>query len=141
MFALSLNVKVHSLNVKQFYLTHKVLPLRSRVDLEVIAMKTNSTFPKDLELLELHHKIVSYHIQDTHWEEVLPLCRDAIGVFYSPSRQSQGQFEEGRNQERNRSALWPVIWKTFKGLASKRRQGIYSYFCLQIFNAVKSVKE
>ena len=27
--------------------------------------------------------LVSY--QDTHWEGVLPLCREAVGVFYNPS--------------------------------------------------------
>ena len=26
------------------------------------------------------------HIQDTRWGGVLPLCREAVGVFYSPSR-------------------------------------------------------
>ena len=34
----------------------------------------------------LTHQIVYCHIQDTHGVEVLPLCRGAIGVFYSPSR-------------------------------------------------------
>ena len=28
------------------------------------------------------------HIQDTHWQGgVLPLCRDTVGIFYSPSLQ------------------------------------------------------
>ena len=29
--------------------------------------------------------IVSYHIKTLVWE-VLPLCRDAVGVFYSPNQ-------------------------------------------------------
>ena len=53
-----------------------------------MAMKEYSMFPKALALLELQHQIVSCHIQDTRWE-YLPLCKDAVGVFYSPSRLSK----------------------------------------------------
>ena len=46
-----------------FYLTHwkdsyLVLPLRARVDQEVMAMKENSAFPKAPALLEPHHQII-----------------------------------------------------------------------------------
>ena len=41
--------------------------------------------PNTPALLVPHHQIVSCLIQDTRWG-VLPVCRDAIGVFYSPSR-------------------------------------------------------
>ena len=36
--------------------------------------------------LEPHHQIVLHHIQDTNWGRVLPLSRDAVGVFYSSSQ-------------------------------------------------------
>ena len=42
-----------------------MLPFRDRVDLGVMAMKGYSAFPKAPALLELHHQIVLYHIQDT----------------------------------------------------------------------------
>ena len=45
-------------------------------------MKSYSAFPKALE----SHWIVQCHIKDTNKEEVLPLHREAVGVFYSPSR-------------------------------------------------------
>ena len=44
-----------------------VLPFRVRVNLETMAMKGYSTFPKALALLEPHHQIVKCHIQNTHW--------------------------------------------------------------------------
>ena len=43
-----------------------MLTLRAREDLEAIAMKEYSAFPKAPDLLELHHQIVECHIQDTH---------------------------------------------------------------------------
>ena len=63
-----------------------MLPLRARVDLGAMAMKGYSAFPKAPALLEPHHQIVYCHIQDTRWGVVLPLCREEVGVFYSPSR-------------------------------------------------------
>ena len=45
----------------------QVLPLWARVDLGVMAMKGYSAFPKTLALLEPHHQIISYYIQDTRW--------------------------------------------------------------------------
>ena len=59
-----------------------------RVDLEAMAMKGYSGFPKVPALLEHHHPIFSSHIRNTRWREVLILCRDAVGVFYSPNRLS-----------------------------------------------------
>ena len=63
-----------------------VLSLLARADLRAISMKEYSAFPKAPALLEPQHQIVLCHIQDTCWEGVLPLCGDAVGVFYSPSR-------------------------------------------------------
>ena len=65
--------------------SYQVLPFRAKVDLGAMAVKGGSTFPKALESLEPHHQIVQCHIQDTRWW-VLPLCRGAVSVFYSPSR-------------------------------------------------------
>ena len=63
-----------------------MLPLQARVDLGAMAMKRYSAFPKAPALLEPHHQIVKCHIQDTCWRGVLPLCREAVGVSFSPSR-------------------------------------------------------
>ena len=66
---------------------YQVLPFRARVNLGAMAMKGCSAFPKAAASLEPHHQIVWNHIQDTLWDGgVLPLCRTAVGVFYSPSR-------------------------------------------------------
>ena len=76
-----------------------------------MAMKGYSAFPKAAALLEPYHQIVSVICrtlvgeclsslqwcrwcvlqllqtgpQDTHWGSVLPLCKDAVGIFYSLS--------------------------------------------------------
>ena len=88
LFSLSLNVRIHSLNVKaEFYPyigSYQVLQLRDRVDLGTIAIKEYSAFHKAPELLELHNQIVLCRLQDTRL--VLTLWRDVFGVFYSPSQ-------------------------------------------------------
>ena len=53
----------------------KVLTLRARVELGVMAMKGYSAFPKTLALLEPHHQIVQCHTQDTCWWCLTPLQR------------------------------------------------------------------
>ena len=56
-------------------------------------MKGYSAFPKAPALLEPHHQIVLCYIQDTRLGGgVLPLCRGAVSVFYSPSRLSNIGF-------------------------------------------------
>ena len=55
-------------------------------------MKGYSTFHKTPALPESHHQIVYCHIQDTQWG-LLPLCRDAVDVFYSPSQLGYYSFE------------------------------------------------
>ena len=64
----------------------QVLPRLALVNLEAMAMKGDhvSQSPIITGTLPLDC-LVSY--QDTHWG-VLPLCRRAVGVFYSPSRQA-----------------------------------------------------
>ena len=51
-------------------------------------MKGYSGFLKAAALLEPHHQIVLYHIQDTRGK-VLTLYRDVVGVLYGPSQQGQ----------------------------------------------------
>ena len=79
---------------------YQVLPLQVRVDLGSMGMKEYSAFAKALALLELHHYIVLCHILDTQWRGVvLLLCREAVGVFYSPSR--LGKHRDRYNDENN----------------------------------------
>ena len=67
-----------------------MLPLRARVDLGAMAMEEYSGFPKAPTLLEPHYQIVSV----ISWTlvvggvggGVLLHCREALDVFYSPSR-------------------------------------------------------
>ena len=49
-------------------------------------MKGYTIFPKATISLKPHQLIVLCHNQDTHCSGVFPLCREAVGVFYSPSR-------------------------------------------------------
>ena len=62
-----------------------MLQLWARVDLGAMVMKGYSTFPKAPALLEPHHPIILCQSR-TFIGGVLPLCREAVGVFYSPSR-------------------------------------------------------
>ena len=63
-----------------------MLPLRARVDLGAMTMKGYSTFPKTPALLEPYNQIVFRHNRTLIGESILPLLREAVGVFYSPSR-------------------------------------------------------
>ena len=44
--------------------------------------------PKLQHYWKLTIRLFSVIYQDTHWEGVLPLCREAVSVLYSPSRLS-----------------------------------------------------
>ena len=59
----------------------QVQPLQVRVDQRVMAMKEYSTFPK-APGLEPHYQMKFSVLPRTliGWE-VLPLCRDAVGLF------------------------------------------------------------
>ena len=65
---------------------YQVLPFRASVDQGAMAMKWCSAFPKAPAPLEPHHQIVYCHIHDTCCEGVLPLSREAVGIFYDPSQ-------------------------------------------------------
>ena len=71
-----------SLNTEfsSFWPIGQVLLLRDRVNLGVMTINEYSAFPKAPSLLESHHQIIRGGI--------LPLFRDAVGVFYSCSQQS-----------------------------------------------------
>ena len=73
-----------------FYLTHRCGPIRcyhagSEWNLEAMAIRRYFAFLKAPALQELHHQNVYCLIQDTCCG-VLPFCKGAVGVFYSPSR-------------------------------------------------------
>ena len=69
---------------------YQVLLLRVRVDQGVMSMKGYSKFHKPPAILELHYQNVQCYIQDNHSGcgvgVMLLLSRDAVGVFYRPSR-------------------------------------------------------
>ena len=70
----------------------QVPPLWARVDLVAMAMKEYSSFPKSSRLESDYH-IVQCHIKDTFWwGGVLPLCNDAVGIFYNPNRLGNSQL-------------------------------------------------
>ena len=73
-----------------------------------MAMKGYSAFPKAPALAEPHHQIILCHIQDTRCGGVgggvLPLYREAVGVFYSPSQQSNPYID-----------VWIVLYITNDG--------------------------
>ena len=58
-----------------------MLPLWARVDLGAIAMKGYSAFPKAPAGTSPSDCLVSYP-----GHSFLPLCGEAVGVFYNPSR-------------------------------------------------------
>ena len=79
------------LNNQQLLLYNKTKPNQTNPgwsDPRVMAMKGYSTFLKALGLRPYHQMHLSVVHQDARLEEVLLLCRNAVGVFYSPSRQS-----------------------------------------------------
>ena len=83
-FSLS-NLFAHSFNVKKFYLTHRLLSLRVRIDLGVMALKRYSIFSRaPLTVASMSDGLMLY--TRTHVMGVLVLCRDTVCVFYNPSR-------------------------------------------------------
>ena len=64
-----------------------MLSIWARVDLGAMAIKLYSAFPKAPAVLESNHEIVKCHIHNTHLgNEVLPFCKGAVSIFYSPSQ-------------------------------------------------------
>ena len=63
-----------------------VLPLRARLSLGVMAMKEYPTFLKISDNgISWWDGFMSYQRDSLVVEGVLPLCRDAVGIFYSPT--------------------------------------------------------
>ena len=59
--------------------------LRFKVDMGVMAMKGYSRFSKPPKR-KPRHQMAQCHIQDTRWLGAYPFRRDAVDVFYSPTR-------------------------------------------------------
>ena len=68
--------------------TYQALPLGTRVKFVVMAMKGYSAFPKLQDYWSLHIRLFNV-ISRTLVGIILPLCRGAVGVFYSASRLGQ----------------------------------------------------
>ncbi len=64
-------------------------------------MKGCSAFPKAPASLGPHDQIVLSHILDTRWDGVLPLCGEAVGEFYCPSRQGNKQMGDSVDKGKN----------------------------------------
>ena len=58
-----------------------------------MAMKGYSTFPKSPALLGPYHQILYHLISRTLIGGVLLLCREPVGVFYSPSQLGKEELE------------------------------------------------
>ena len=65
---------------------YQVQPLRARVDPGEMAMKGCSVFPKAPTLLRPQIRLFRGTSRALIGGGVLPLCRGAVSVFYSPSR-------------------------------------------------------
>ena len=66
-----------------------MLSLRAREDLGATAMKVYSVFPLALLLLDITIRIFDIISRTLVVGEVLPICRNAVGVFWSPSQLSK----------------------------------------------------
>ena len=85
------------------------VPLRrARVDLETMAMKGCSVFPKAPALLEPHHQIVSCHIRTLVWAEAFTLLQRCSRCILQP--QPTGQCDRG---------LIVVLYSVFKSETKK----------------------
>ena len=121
-----------------------MLPLRARVDIRAMTIKGYTAFPNAPALLGRHSQIVWSYIKDTHLGGsylsarcsrcilqpqptrplvggVLPLCKDAVCVFYSLSRLGQSLEESypyARMQSVYSTALadWASRWRSFNPL-------------------------
>ena len=102
LFAFSLNVKGHNLNIKHFYLTHWYIgdttPSQGEPVINVIPQSSCINGGSPLNCL------VSY--LGNSLRDVLLLCGDVVGVFYWPSRLDQYLVVYGRL----------TIWHNIKSL-------------------------
>ena len=85
-FMKKLVFKYQTIEFDRYIGHHQVVPLRDRVELGAMAKNSYSTFSIALALLEPYHQMLSSHIQDTRLGGVVDLCKDVVGVFYSPNR-------------------------------------------------------
>ena len=65
----------------------QVLPLLARVDLRAMSVKGYSAIPKAPALPEFHESYCFVTYPGTSLSGgVLPICKDAVGLFYGPDR-------------------------------------------------------
>ena len=81
----------YSLNAKQFWPIDRTLSKATTPGQSRPGSNGNEgvlRIPTTASLFEPPHQSVQRRIEDTRWRRVrvLLLCRDAVGVFYSPSR-------------------------------------------------------
>ena len=76
-----------------------MLLFQPSVGLRVMAMKGYSTFPKAPILLEPHHEIAQYHLQDTHWRGLTLLQRTTQCILQPQltGKQVGREFTEEKN--------------------------------------------
>ena len=99
-FDLTCHLFAHSLNVKQFYLTHRCYLSGSERTCEQWHCRDYSTFPK-APVLEPCYQMVLCHIQNTYWGGLF-FCRDAVSIFYwgSTPLQTYNQYILLRRREK-----------------------------------------
>ena len=96
-------------------------------------MKRYSAFPETPALLEPHHHIVKCHNQNTHWGGVgvLPLCREAVVVFYSPTpadgtNLNKTLVEGVERQDWTCNAYWLLFW-SFESSSHQRKLMVFRW--------------
>ena len=87
-FAISTRWKCQPVLFDPWIRPYQVLPFRARVDLRAMAMKGTRHSPNFQHYWNLTIRLFRV-IFWTLVGRVLPHCWDAVGVFYSPSRQGQ----------------------------------------------------
>ena len=88
----------------------KTAQTRHIVNLGAMAMKEYGAFPPNSSITgdSSSDCLVSYY-QDTCLGGVLPLRRDAVGVFYSPSRLGSWHLEETKKNPDTTISSWQML--------------------------------
>ena len=94
---------------------YQLLPLLARVGLRAIAMKWYSAFPKLQHYWSLTISLFSV-INRTLVRGVLPLCREAVGVFFSPSRLGHPTLSLHLSHRKRSRAESRNPWYIYRGL-------------------------
>ena len=94
---------------------YHIQPLRNRVDLEEWEMKGFLTFPNASASRDFTISVISIISQAFIRWGVLPLCRDAVDVFYSPGltgkvRERGRKKDWGQRSKRELPTLRVTLW-------------------------------